>query len=75
MKILLWALLGAVLGALLAFWGGEAYGRAARVSTFEGGYGMGVVFVLTPAGAVLGAVIGAAYGIVRWRRRRAASRT
>jgi predicted lipid-binding transport protein (Tim44 family) len=74
MGVVLWALLGAVLGGVVALVGGEIFGALAQVSNVEGGYGMALVFVITPAGAVLGAVIGAICGFVRWRRRRTATR-
>lgn len=74
MGVLGWALLGTLVGAIIAYLGGEAYSALAQVSNFEGGYGMALVFVITPAGAVLGAVIFAVYGIVRRRRNRAEAR-
>jgi hypothetical protein len=74
MGVLGWALFGALLGAIVAYLGGEAYGALAKVSNFEGGFGMALIFVIVPAGTVLGALIFTIYGIVRWRRNRAAAR-
>jgi hypothetical protein len=73
--VLFWAVLGALVGGFLAYYGGVAYGNLANISDFEGGYSMGVVFVLVLFGAVLGVIIGTAYGILRWRRWRAARRS
>lgn len=64
MRVLLRALAGFVLGGLLALGIGLALPYVTPVSQAEGAYAMGVVFFWVPAGAILGAVAGLAWGVL-----------
>lgn len=59
---LLGAIVGLLLGSLVAITVGDALGQALGISTFEGGRGYFVAFLLVPATALLGAIIGALIG-------------
>lgn len=65
MRILLWGVGGFVAGGALAFGIGAALPSIITVSTFEGSYGMGVVFFWTPLGAAVGGVAGLIAALVR----------
>jgi hypothetical protein len=58
LRTVLIALLTGVAGAVLAFIGGDMATRAHNVSNFEGGRAMGLVFLIVPAGLLVGLVIG-----------------
>ena len=65
--------LGIVLGFILGWVGTSAavltYGELARVSQAEGGFAMGAIFFMGPAGGIAGAILGGFLG-ARWRRQR-----
>ncbi len=65
MKTVLWTLGGFVLGGALAFGTGLLWLTYGGVSQREGAAAMGVVFFFTPAGAVLGAIVGLVLGLSR----------
>lgn len=58
MRTILIALITGVAGALLALLGGDLATRAHRVSDFEGGRGMLLVFVIVPAGFLVAGGLG-----------------
>ncbi|MBR0649132.1 hypothetical protein GXW78_05620 [Roseomonas terrae] len=66
-RIAVGVLLGFVLGWVATSAAALAYGEVARVSQAEGAYAMGAVFLMGPAGGVIGAVIG---GLIGARSRR-----
>ena len=57
-----WTMIGLLAGGALVFAVGMALPSVIRISQAEGGYAMGVAFVWTPLGAIVGAVIGAVRG-------------
>ena len=65
MRVLLWGLAGLVLGAVLAFGIGITLPEIFTISQREGAYAMGVLFFWTPAGAVLGAIAGGIWALMR----------
>jgi hypothetical protein len=67
MKVVLWTLGGLLLGGALAFGIGLLWLTYGGVSQREGAAAMGVIFFFTPAGAILGAIVGLVTGIVRRR--------
>lgn len=63
MRVLLFGLAGLVLGgALVILVAGVIIPSITPVSQREGAYAMGVIFFMTPAGAILGAIVGAVAG-------------
>jgi hypothetical protein len=62
MHAALGVLAGMVVGALVAFGLGLLYLTYGGVSQAEGAAAMGVVFFWTPAGAVVGAILGGMIG-------------
>ncbi len=62
MHALLGVLVGLVVGALVAFGLGLLYLTYGGVSQAEGAAAMGVIFFWTPAGAVVGAILGGVIG-------------
>jgi hypothetical protein len=56
---LIGAIIGLLLGGFIAILGGDALAQALGISNFEGGRGYFVAFLVVPAAALLGAVIGA----------------
>ncbi len=68
MRMILWAVAGAVLGAALVILvAGVIVPQLTTVSQAEGAYAMGVIFVMAPAGAILGAIAGIVAAMVRRR--------
>lgn len=68
MRMILWAVAGAVLGAALVILvAGVIVPQLTTVSQAEGAYAMGVIFVMAPAGAILGALAGIVAAMVRRR--------
>lgn len=65
MRVLLWCLGGVLAGAALAFAVGLLLLTFGGVSQAEGAAAMGVMFFYTPAGAILGAVVGLVLGLNR----------
>ena len=65
MRTILWMLGGFVLGGGLAFGLGILLPEIITISQFEGAYMMGVGFVWTPLGAVLGAITGLVMRLTR----------
>ena len=57
-----WAVMGFLIGGAVVFAIGMALPPVIRISQAEGAYAMGVAFVWTPLGAIVGAVIGAVRG-------------
>lgn len=68
MRIIGWALLGLLLGGVIALAGATAAIPIFDIPQFEGAYAMGVVFTIIPAGAIIGALAGLIFGIVRRTR-------
>jgi hypothetical protein len=68
MKVVLWTLGGFLLGGALAFGIGLLWLTYGGVSQREGAAAMGVIFFFTPAGSILGAIVGLMMGLVRRRR-------
>lgn len=60
-------LLTAIAGAAMALYGGDIATRAHNVSNFEGGRAMGLVFVIMPAGFIVGLIVGM---VVSWKMAR-----
>ena len=64
-RIILWGVAGLIIGPLITL----AFATAAipifNISQMEGAYAMGVVFTLMPIGAVLGAVAGVIWALLR----------
>lgn len=58
---------GLLLGGGLAFGAGLAWLTLINTDNREGAAAMGVVFFVTPAGALIGAACGLIWGIARWR--------
>ena len=56
-----WALVGFFGGGALGFTIGMALPMVLRISQAEGAYAMGVAFIWTPLGAVLGAILAASF--------------
>ena len=67
MRTVLWGFGGFLVGGALAFGIGAVLPSIITISTYEGSYGLGVVFVWTPLGAIVGAVVGVIVGLVRGR--------
>lgn len=68
MRVILWALAGAVLGAaLVVLVAGVIVPALTTVSQAEGAYAMGVIFFMAPAGALLGAIAGIVAAVLRRR--------
>ena len=68
MRMILWAVAGAALGAALVILvAGVIVPQLTTVSQAEGAYAMGVIFVMAPAGAILGAIAGIVAAMVRRR--------
>lgn len=53
-----WAVIGFLAGGAIVFSVGMALPSVISISQAEGAYAMGVAFVWTPLGAVIGAVVG-----------------
>jgi hypothetical protein len=70
LRILLGIVTGFVLGWVATAAAALTYGEFAGVSQREGAFAMGAIFVMGPAGGVLGAVAGAVLGVRRDRRAR-----
>jgi hypothetical protein len=68
MRVVLWVLAGAVTGAVLTFGIVLLILTYGGISQREGGAAMGVIFVMTPAGAVSGAIVGLMVGLLRRKR-------
>ncbi|MEO3471108.1 hypothetical protein AAFN86_04510 [Roseomonas sp. CAU 1739] len=68
MRILLGIVLGFILGWVGTSAAALAYGELAHVSQAEGGFAMGAIFLMGPAGGIVRAVVGGILG-ARWRRR------
>lgn len=68
MRIVLGVLLGFILGWVGTTAAALTYGEMAHVSQAEGGFAMGAIFFMGPAGGIVGAVLGGFLG-ARWRRR------
>lgn len=68
MRIVLGVLLGFILGWVGTSVAVLTYGELAHVSQAEGGFAMGAIFFMGPAGGIVGAVLGGFLG-ARWRRR------
>ena len=66
-RVLLWAVLGLILGGALAFGLGLFWLTYINTDQREGAAAMGVIFFLTPAGAVLGMVAGVIAALLRRR--------
>lgn len=66
-RVVLFTLAGLMLGAALTFALGLIAIPIFDISMFEGAYAMGLVFTLTPAGALAGAVAGGLYALLRRR--------
>ena len=66
-RVLLWAVLGLILGGALAFGLGLFWLTDINTDQREGAAAMGVIFFLTPAGAVLGMVAGVIAALLRRR--------
>ncbi len=58
MRTFVLALITAAAGAILAFIGGDMATRAHGVSNMEGGRAMAIVFMIAPAGAIVGVLVG-----------------
>lgn len=71
LKILGGFLLGLIVGGALTFALCMLAAEIFNISQMEGAYAMGVVFFWTPAGALLGAIVGAVWTAVRVGRRKA----
>lgn len=67
MRTFWWMLGGAILGGGLTFLVGITLPMITPVSQREGGYAMGVIFFMTPAGTILGALAGLVVRLVRGR--------
>jgi|GEM_PF-5519676 len=67
-RFLLWTILGFIAGGALAFGSGLAWLTLVNTDSREGAAAMGVIFLFTPAGAVLGAIAGAVAALVGGRR-------
>lgn len=65
MRMFGWMLGGLVVGGAIAFAIGLLILTYANVSQAEGAAAMAVIFVFTPAGAVLGLIVGLVTGILR----------
>lgn len=65
MRVVLWCLGGFLAGGALAFGIGLMVLTFGNVSQAEGAAAMGVIFFYTPAGAILGAVVGLMLGLIR----------
>lgn len=68
MRTVVWMLGGLLVGGALAFGLGLLWLTYGGVSQREGAAAMGVIFFFTPAGAVLGAIVGLVLGLTRSRR-------
>ena len=68
MRIFLGVLLGFILGWVGTSAAVLTYGELAQVNQASGGFAMGAIFLLGPAGGIGGAVLGGLLG-ARWRRR------
>jgi hypothetical protein len=64
-------LLGLIAGGAITFAGCLLAAEIFNISQMEGAYAMGVVFFWTPAGALLGAIVGAIWVAMRLGRRKA----
>ncbi len=67
LRILGWALLGAVIGGAVAFGAGLFWLSYINTDNREGAAAMGVAFVITPFGALIGTMFGALLGGLRRR--------
>lgn len=65
MKLLLWAILGLVVGVVTTFGIGLALPMILPISQAEGAYAMGLMFYWLPLGGVFGAVCGLIFGLTR----------
>jgi hypothetical protein len=68
MKVVSFALAGFVIGGAVAFGLGLLWLTYGGVSQREGAAAMGVIFFVTPFGAIVGAIAGAVLGFARRRR-------
>jgi hypothetical protein len=71
LKILGGLLLGLIAGGAITLALCLLAAEIFNISQMEGAYAMGVVFFWTPAGALLGAIVGAIWVAMRLGRRRA----
>lgn len=67
MRIVLGILAGFILGWVGTSAAVLTYGELAHVNQAEGGFAMGAIFFMGPAGGIAGAVLGGMLG-ARWRR-------
>jgi biotin transporter BioY len=67
MRIVGWAVLGLIAGGAIAFALGLIWLTWINTDNREGAAAMGVVFFITPAGAIVGAVAGGMTGAFRRR--------
>lgn len=66
-RAILWAFLGLILGGALAFGFGLFWLTYVNTDQREGAAAMGVIFFLTPTGALLGMIAGIVAAVVRRR--------
>ncbi len=64
-RIILWGVAGLIIGPLITLALATAAVPIFNISQMEGAYAMGVVFTLMPIGAVLGAVAGVIWALLR----------
>ena len=64
-RIILWGVAGLIIGPLITLALATAAVPIFNISQMEGAYAMGVVFTLMPLGAVLGAVAGVIWALLR----------
>ena len=64
-RIILWGVPGLIIGPLITLALATAAVPIFNISQMEGAYAMGVVFTLMPIGAVLGAVAGVIWALLR----------
>ena len=64
-RIIAWGVAGLIIGPLITLALATAAVPIFNISQMEGAYAMGVVFTLMPIGAVLGAVAGVIWALLR----------
>lgn len=64
-RIILWGFAGLILGPIVTLALASAAVPIFNISQMEGAYAMGVVFTLMPIGAVLGAIAGVIWALLR----------
>lgn len=68
MRFILWVLCGLIVGPIITLLLAMIAIPIFDISQMEGAYAMGVVFTLMPIGAVVGAVAGGIYAVLRRRK-------